>query len=499
MQSVKAMASQPIQPDSFAKRYGLILGLIALVFMLVMPTPAGLPAAGKVMLGILLFSVIVWMTDSVSYPVSAAIITALMAFLVGMSPDAANPKLIYGTAKGLQMAIAGFSNTAHTLVAGALFIAAAMMQTGLDKRIALFVLSKIGARTNRVLAGVIFVGFLLSFFVPSTTARVSCLVPIVLGIITAFGVDKKSKFAGVMMIATAQADSIWNVGIKTAAAQNMVAIGFIEKILGKNITWLEWFIAAAPFAILMSVTLYYVLLKVMPPEMDEIVGGQEAINRSLADLGPMKTNEKKLMAISLALLFFWSTEKVIHPFDTSSTTIVAIALMLTPGIGVMNWKDAQAKIPWGTVILFGVGISLGSALLSTKAAAWLATLFVTTFGLQTMPALVILGVLAAFLIIIHLGFASATALASAMIPIVISVLQSIQTPGINIVGMTMILQYVVSFGFILPVNAPQNMVAYGTETFEVKDFIKTGIPLTIIAYLLILVLGATYWRWLGLV
>ncbi|KYZ75877.1 hypothetical protein AXX12_11835 [Anaerosporomusa subterranea] len=499
MQSVKTAASPPIQQESLAKRYGLILGLLALVAILVMPTPADLPVAGKVMLGILLFSVIVWMTDCISYPTSAAIITALMAFLVGMSPDVANPKVLYGTAKGLQMAIAGFSNTAHTLVAGALFIAAAMMLTGLDKRIALFVLSKIGARTNRVLAGVIFVGFLLSFFVPSTTARVSCLVPIVLGIITAFGVDKKSKFAGVMMIATAQADSIWNVGIKTAAAQNMVAIGFIEKILGKNITWLEWFIAAAPFAIIMSAVLYYVLLKVMPPEMDEIAGGQEAVSRSLAELGPMKASEKKLMAISLALLFFWSTEKVLHPFDTSSTTIVAIALMLTPGIGVMNWKDAQAKIPWGTVILFGVGISLGSALLSTKAAAWLAKLFVTTFGLQTMPALVILGVLAAFLIIIHMGFASATALASAMIPIVISVLQSIQTPGINIVGMTMILQYVVSFGFILPVNAPQNMIAYGTETFEVKDFVKTGIPLTIIAYLLILLLGATYWRWLGLV
>jgi len=33
----------------------------------------------------------------------------------------------------------------------------------------------------------------------------------------------------------------------------------------------------------------------------------------------------------------------------------------------------------------------------------------------------------------------------------------------------MVLQYVVSFGFILPVNAPQNMVAYGTETFEGRD------------------------------
>jgi hypothetical protein len=83
--------------------------------------------------------------------------------------------------------------------------------------------------------------------------------------------------------------------------------------------------------------------------------------------------------------------------------------------------------------------------------------------------------------LIHLGFASATALASAMIPIVIAVLQGVATPGINIVGMTMLLQFVVSFGFILVVNAPQNMVAYGTETFEAKDFVRTGLALTVIA------------------
>jgi len=87
-----------------------------------------------------------------------------------------------------------------------------------------------------------------------------------------------------------------------------------------------------------------------------------------------------------------------------------------------------------------------------------------------------------------------------MIPIIISILQGASSHSpMNVIGMTMILQYVICFGFILPVNAPQNMVAFGTETFEVKDFIKTGIPLTIIAYLLILVLGATYWKWIGLV
>ena len=490
--------SVPMPPqDSFAKKYGLIIGLLVMFGIMMLPSPPDLPVAGHRMLAILVFSVIVWMTDTISYPVSAAVIMALMAFTLGVSPDSANPKVVLGTSKALGIALGGFANTAWALVGGALFIAAAMMKTGLDKRIALVVLSKIGAKTNRVLIGVIFVGFLLSFFVPSTTARVSCLVPIVMGIIVAFGVEKKSKFAGVMMIATAQADSIWNVGIKTAAAQNMIAVGFIEKQLGVNITWMNWFIAALPFAVLMSVALYFVLMKVMPPEMDEIPGGDAVVAKSLADLGPMKTDEKKMLCISFVLLFFWATEKIVHPFDTSSTTIAAIAIMLLPGIGVMSWKEAQPNIPWGTLALFGVGISLGSAILSTKAAAWIAKVIVATFGLQTMPAMIILAILAGFLIFIHLGFASATALASAMIPIIISVLQSVKTPGINVVGMTMILQYVVSFGFILPVNAPQNMVAYGTDTFEVRDFVKTGIPLTIIAYLLILLMGATYWKWIG--
>lgn len=497
MQTGQAVTVQ-LTKEPFLKRYGLIIGFLVLLAVIALPTPAGLPVAGHRMLGILVFSVIVWMTDSVSYPVSAAIIMALMALLLGTAPDVANPQKVLGTGKALSIALGGFSNTALALVGGALFLAAAMTKTQLDRRIALVVLSKIGAKTNQVLAGVIVVGFILAFFVPSTTARVACIVPIVMGIITAFGVDKKSKFAGVMIIATAQAAGIWNVGIKTAAAQNMIALGFIEKMLGKYITWLDWFIAAAPYAVIMSFVLYFLLLKIMPPEVDEVAGGNDAIKKAMSALGPMTSGEKKLLAISIILLCLWTTEKIVHPFDTSTTTITAIAIMLMPGIGVMTWKEAQARIPWGTVVLFGVGISLGSALLSTKAAAWLAQIIVQVFGLQIMSSFLILAILSAFLIVVHLGFASATALAAAMIPIIISILQGVTTPGINVVGLTMILQYVVSFGFILPVNSPQSMIAYGTETFEVMDFIKIGIPLTIAAYILVIIFGATYWKWLGI-
>lgn len=482
------------------QKYGLAVAILVLIATLMVPTPPELSTAGHRMLAVLLFSVIVWMSESVSYPVSASIIMTLMAFLLGTAPNMNNPDKMLGTSGALKLALSGFSSTALALVGAALFIAAAMMKTGLDKRIALFVLSKIGARTNRILAGVILVGFILSFFVPSTTARVSCMVPIVMGIISAFGVPLKSRFSAVMMIAIAQADSIWNVGIKTAAAQNMVALGFIEKQLGTTISWLDWFIAAAPFAVIMSVVLYFLLLKLVPPEMKEIPGGQETVARALRELGPMTASEKKLMALSVILLFLWSTEKVLHSFDTSTTTLAAVTLMMLPGIGIMDWKEAQNRIGWGTLVMFGVGISLGSAILSTKAATWIAHVIVDGFSLYTMSAVAIIGVMSLFLILIHLGFASATALSSAMIPIIISVLQgaSEQAP-LNVVGMTMILQYVMCFGFILPVNAPQNMVAFSTETFEARTFVKTGIPLTIIAFAVIMLMSVTYWSWLGII
>jgi solute carrier family 13 (sodium-dependent dicarboxylate transporter), member 2/3/5 len=278
----------------------------------------------------------------------------------------------------------------------------------------------------------------------------------------------------------------------------MIAVGFIEKQLHYSISWLEWFLAAAPFSAIMSVVLYFILLKMLPPEVKEIKGGKEVIARELAAMGPMTANQWKLTIISLLLLFFWSTEKVLHNFDTSSTTMAAITLMLMPGIGVMGWKEAQTRIGWGTIILFGVGISLGQTLLDTNAAGWMAQFIVSAFGLQNMAVLGIVAILALFLIIIHLGFASATGLSAAMIPIVISVLQNIKTPGLHVVGLTMIAQFVISFGFILPVNAPQNMVVYCTETFEPRDFIRTGIPLTVCAFALIMLMSMTYWKWIGL-
>ena len=454
----------------------IIISFIILITILLLPTPAGLPVMAKAALAILAFAVVMWVTEAVTYPVSATLILGLMILLLGLSPvqdlseKLGNPKSgdiilkgsdILGTNNALSHAFSGFSTSAVALVAAALFLAVAMQETNLHKRLALLVLSIVGNKTRNIVIGAILVSIVLAFFVPSATARAGAVVPILLGMIAAFNVSKDSRLASLLIITAVQAVSIWNIGIKTAAAQNIVAINFINQNLGHDVSWGEWFLYAAPWSIIMSIALYFIMIKFMPPEHDAIEGGKELIKKELNKLGPVSHREWRLIVISVLLLFFWSTEKVLHPIDSASITLVALGIMLMPKIGVITWKGVEKKIPWGTIIVFGVGISLGNVLLKTGAAQWLS-------------------------------------LASALIPVFISLTSTLNL-GDHAIGFVLIQQFVISFGFLLPVSAPQNMLAYGTGTFTVKDFLKTGIPLTIVGYILVIVFSLTYWKWLGLV
>lgn len=135
--SAGPVAVQAKKPNWITNNWGFLLAIAALVVVLLLPTPAGLPVAGHRMLAILVFAVITWMTEAVDYAVSAVVIAALMAFLIGFSPNPANPNALVGTSAARTLAFSGFANTALVLVASALFLSAAMTLTGLDKRIAL--------------------------------------------------------------------------------------------------------------------------------------------------------------------------------------------------------------------------------------------------------------------------------------------------------------------------------------------------------------------------
>jgi anion transporter len=481
---------------------GLGVAVAVLAAVTLAPPLAGLPVAGQRAIGILLFAVVLWVTEAVDLTVSAFLIAALIIVLVGTAPDPAAPDRLVGMARARDWAIGGFANNAVALVGAALVFAAAVGVTGLDRRIALATLSRVGTRPAGIFGGTLVVGVLLAFLVPSATARVSAVVPIVLGIIAAFGMPRDSRLAALLMIGSAQVCSVMNIGVLTAAAQNATFLGLIGRAIpGATVTWLDWFIAAAPFWLVMVPVTGLILWRFHTPEATVGTGGRGAVAEQYAALGPMSGAEWRVLLVAAGLLLTWATEVRLHALDTASSTLIAVTLLLLPRIGVMSWKQTQASVPWGTLILFAVGIALGSVLVQTRGAGWLAAQIVDIFALRSATPFVIVAVMAAFLIVVHLGFASATALAAAFIPIVISVLTEVARAGVpvNVAGVTMILQFVVSFGFLLVVNAPQNMVAFGTGTFAARDFTRSGVVITLAGYALVLLLTLTWWDWLGYV
>ena len=473
-------------------------GLLAAI--LLAPLPAGLSVAGQRVLAVLAFAIVVWITEAVSYPVSAALVVSLGALLLGSAPPFAPGATAarIGTGRALGHFLEGFASPAAALVAAAVFLSAAMRHTQLDRRLALLVLRRTGTGPRGILLGAILVGIVLAFFVPSTTARVGAIVPIMGGMVAAFGLARDSRLAACLMITTAQVATIWNVAIKTAAAQNLLAVGLIQQSLGVTVSWAAWFRHAAPWAVVMTAVLYVVMRTLVPPEP---VGGPEAraaVQAQLAALGKVRAAEWRLIAVAVALLALWSTEGSLHALDTSTTTLCAVTLLLLPRVGVIAWEEAERLVPWGTVVLFAVGISIGAVLIATGAAAWVSRATLGALGVASLSPLAMIAVLSAINIVVHLGFASATSLAATWIPIVLAFVVALQRPDAPALGMVLVQQFVVSFGFLLPVNSPQNMVAYSTGAFTTRDFLKTGVWITVVGYALLLVLAATWWRYVGL-
>jgi len=490
------LLSSPPEPRSNRKLAMLGIALLAYIAILLLPTPAGLTASGQVALGLLVLVIILWISECVSPAASAIVLTgAAVLGLMGKPLTAGAAPM--SSAGALGVMLTGFSSSAVLLVAGALFLAVALKITGLDRRVALMVMSRVGISPARLVFGAMVVGFILALFIPSATARVGAVIPIMAGIVAALGLAVTSKLGATLMIVTAQACSIFNMWIKTGAAQNLISLDFMQNAFHRSIPWGTWFIAATPLTLGMSVVLFFLAVWLLKPEVPAATEAAARLEAQLKELGPVTPAERRLMLVAGLLLVLWSTEGVLHPLDTTTTTQIGIALLLMPRIGVMDWAQAEKLVPWGTVVLFAAGISLGILLSRTGAAAWLAGVTLGRLGMETLPVFAVVAALSAFSIILHLGFASATGLASTLIPIMLAFTQTLPVGPETAFGIVLIQAFVVSFGFILPTNAPQNMLCYATGAFTVTDFAKIGVLLTLAGWALIVLLSATVWPAMG--
>ncbi len=493
------ISGAPAGVGKMRRAVGIILAFLVLLVFHFINFPSSLTPVGHALLSVLLFMLVIWVSEAVGYAASSFFLIAAFTLLVALAPEAANPGKLVGTEAALGMALSGFSSPAWVLVVCALFLASAIEITGLGQRIGLFVLSRMGARPKRVLFGVLLMAFILTVFIPAQAANAALMTAIALGIIKAFGLDLKSNLSKGMLLLVAFGTGIAGMGILTSGAPPIQTAMYIFQATKHHITWLDWAIYGMPFAVTMGAVLYFLVLYFFPVGKDELAGGVSVVQEHSAKLGPISRGEVKLLLIMLATIFMWGTGNVLHRLDPSTVALLAVAAIFFPGLRVAAWRDLVGKVNWGTLMLFGAAISLGIWLLKSGAATWVAKNTIIALGVGQWPFLLLIAAGGLFFSIFSLAFSARSAAVAALVPTAIGFAQGLNLPDLSVWGLTLVFYYTIQFSVIIPVNTPMSMVAYSTDTFSSDDMMKVGIPLVIIAILFMVIFSATYWHWLGLV
>lgn len=474
---------------------GLFAGPVALIIMLALPLD--LSWAQHSLAAIMVFTIIYWLTEAIPIPVTAVVAMALCV-LLGVAP--------------VDDVFAAFGSPTLFVFMGAFIIAEAMTTHGLDRRFAFRVLAVPGV--SRSTYGVIIafgaIAASISAFI-SNTAATAMLLPIGLGMMGALSgliTDQtgesdptRLRFGTALMLMIAYGASVGGLITPIGSPPNLIGIGLIEKQTGTTISFFEWTATALPIVLVMFAALCVILLLLNRPEINKIPGAAEYVADERSKIGTMTAGGRNTLIVFVLAVTFWvlpgivnlifgdgsdvSTSVTEH-LDEGVVAIIAAALLFVLPVSwperkfTLNWNQA-VDIDWGTILLFGGGIVLGTLLADTGLAEVLGKGLVDMLGVSSLVAITAISVVIAIIIS---ETTSNTASAAVVVPIVIPIAMAAQVdPIIPALAAT----FGASYGFMLPVSTPPNAIVYGSGLIPITKMLRSGIVFDIVGAVLVVV------------
>ncbi len=163
----------------------------------------------------------------------------------------------------------------------------------------------------------------------------------------------------------------------------------------------------------------------------------------------------------------------------------ALAMMLT---GILTTEQAYSSINWKSVFLVAGMLPMGIALQKTNAAALMADGVVNMLG-----GFGAIGLLAGLFIVTTLMVqaVNGAVVAAIIAPVAINVAKQ---AGINPRALVMGVALATSMAFITPLGHPVNILVMSPGGYNFRDFIKVGLPLTIILFVVVMIFLPIFWR-----
>jgi len=422
---------------------------------------------GQTALGVLLFALVLWMTEAIPFHITGLLGIFLLA-VFGVEDFSAAVRL-------------GFGNHIFVFFIGVLILSSFITRSGLGNRISVYLLSRTGNSTGMIIFGFLAVGMLLSMWI-TNTAVAAMLMPLGVAILKEEGVTPlKSKFGKALMIACAWGPIIGGIMAPSGAGPNPLAIGFMREMAGIELTFLGWMMYGVPAGLLILVPTWAVLMLFFKPEISHLTKTKAELRAEYDELPPPDREEKVTMVVFALTVFLWLSTPLWENLlginiPISMPVLLTGALFFFPGVGATPWKIVEEEISWSSIVLIVSGISLGMVLYQAGAAEWLAMVFLGGLG-GVHPFILVLAVVLG-VSFIKIFLSSNTVTATIVIPIMITLSTAL---GIDTLSITIPAALTTSMAFILVTSTPTNVIPYTSGYFTIRDMAISGTVMTLVA------------------
>ncbi|WP_086347338.1 SLC13 family permease [Candidatus Enterococcus clewellii] len=434
------------------KKFVVIIVCILLYVAIVMfPTPDGLTVEGKKSLALMAVAVISWIFEVIPIGLSASLFVMIMPTLGIVS---------------MEEAMSNFMIATVLFIMSTFIIAHVFVETGLGKRVSLFISTLFGKKSSRVLLSYMLSTSLISGVLLSIPAAI-----IFAGVATTLlkknnCTPGKSNFGKQMMIGIPVAAAIGGIGTPAGSGLNVLAISLLESTAGVTINFFQWTMVGFPMAIILTLIAWFIIMKMIPSEID-IVQGLDDVKEEAKKLGKLTTAEKKFLVIFSIELILWLTQPW-NGINTAVVAIIATSLFFIPGVDLCTWEKANKSINWELLLLVGGSNSLAMAISSTQGSQWLANAILG--GLVDSPILVVLFAVTAFGVFSHLLIPVSSAVIVVAVPMVALLAQNI---GINPALLVLPIAFTASDVFLMPLD-PIPLTTYHYGHWKMWDMMKPG-------------------------
>ena len=382
-----------------------------------------------------------------------------------------------------KVVFSGLSDSTVVLFAGMFVVGAALFYTGLAQKIGETVVSHAGTSENGLMLAIMVVTATMSAFL-SNTGTTAALLPVVVGICAVAKIPASRQ-----LMPLAFAAGIGGIITMVGTPPNIIVSGTLTKFGEKPFGFFEFAWIGIPLTIATIIFMMLIGKHLLPKHEIQDAGEveQEVAAEDISN-DPKKQLFSGLILLGVIIAMILGDFLKGYGINLPLSMVAVIGAMLCVLTGCLNERQAYTSIDWVTIFLFAGMMPVATALDQSGAGKMIANAVIGVMGSDPSPyfATAVLFALSC----VMTQFMSNTASCALLAPIGISIAQGM---GADPHAVLMAIGVAASCAFGTPVGTPPNTLVLGPGQYKFTDYVKAGVPLILVCFVVSLIIIPMVW------